>query len=212
VASSEDFALMSQPSHLLNPSTPNSVVLSSVLNPSANLLTRGGLILGGTFFLALLAQIAIPVPGSPVPVTGQTLGVLLLGSVYGAELGFTTFSFYLLLAIAGAPIFASGAHGLARLSGPTGGYLVGMLIASALTGALASCNWDQKILTLIPTLILGEIVIFGVGLLWLHHSTAQGWSWTLSNGFSPFIIGEILKIAIASITLLTVRRFAAKRK
>jgi len=174
-------------------------------------LTQTGLILGGTFFLALMAQISIPVPGSPVPVTGQTLAVLLLGAAYGANLGFATLVFYILMGIAGAPIFSSGHHGLTWLTGPTGGYLAGMAVASIVVGALAGRKWDQKISTVIPTMIIGEVIVFGFGLTWLQHATAMNWSMTFSKGLSPFILGEIIKIGIASTALPTVWRFVAKR-
>ena len=185
--------------------------LRSALVPRTTLLTQAGFILGGTFFLGVMAQIAIPIPGSPIPVTGQTLAVLLLGTAYGASLGFATFAFYILMGILGAPIFASGSHGLARFTGPTGGYLAGMLLASAITGALAGRKWDQKILTVIPTMLIGDVIIFTAGLFWLHHATAQSWSWTFSKGFTPFILGEAIKIVIASTALPTVWRFVAPK-
>lgn len=169
------------------------------------------LILTGTVFLAVMAQIAFPIPGSPVPFTGQTLGVLLLGTAYGAGLGFSTIAFYLLMGMAGAPIFSSGTSGLERIVGPTGGYLVGMLISSLVLGALAGRKWDQKIKTVIPTMIIGNSVIFAIGLLWLHQYTGQSWLWTLDKGFTPFIFGEILKIAIASTALPAVWKFVSKR-
>jgi len=166
---------------------------------------------GGTAFLALMAQIAVPVPGSPVPVTGQTLGALLLGSAYGASLGFTTFATYLIVGFVGAPVFAAGAHGLSRITGATGGYLVGMLLASLITGYLAGRRWDQKILTVIPTMLIGDVVIFSAGLLWLHHSLHASWATTLKFGFTPFIVGEVIKIAIASTTMPTLWRFVPKQ-
>jgi biotin transport system substrate-specific component len=153
-----------------------------------------------------MAQIAIPVPGSPVPITGQTLGALLLGSAYGASLGFTTFATYIAVGIAGAPVFASGSHGLARLTSATGGYLIGMLAASLFTGWLASRKWDRKISTSALTMFAGEVLIFGAGLFWLHHATGMSWSKTIAAGFTPFIFGEALKIAIASTTLPTLWR------
>jgi biotin transport system substrate-specific component len=98
--------------------------LRATVFPRSTALTHAGFIVGGTLFIAALAQIAIPVPGSPVPVTGQTLAVYLIGTTYGARLGFATFSTYLLAGIAGAPVFAPAATvGLARLTGATGGYL-----------------------------------------------------------------------------------------
>ena len=160
--------------------------------------------------LALLAQVALPIPGSPIPVTGQTLGVLLIGTSYGATLGITTFLTYLFIGIAGAPIFAGGAHGLSRLTGATGGYLVGMLVASFVVGALAGRKWDQRINKALFTMLLGDVIIFSFGLLWLHASLGKSWSWTIAAGFTPFIIGEVLKVAIAGTSLPLVWRFVQK--
>ena len=123
--------------------------LSATVLPRTSAISKGLLIFGGALFLAALAQVAIPVPGSPVPVTGQTLGVLLLATAYGANLGASTFTLYLLIGLAGAPVFANQGHGLERLIGPTGGYLVGMLIASWVLGALAGRKWDQRFLSAI---------------------------------------------------------------
>ena len=187
-----------------------SVSLRTAVFPRTSALTNAVAIVAGVLFLAALAQIALPVPGSPVPVTGQTLGVLLLGASYGASLGVTTFLTYMLVGLAGAPIFAGGGHGLARLTGPTGGYLVGMLLASLLIGSLAGRKWDQRIQTAIPTMILGNVVIFSFGLLWLHHYTDKSWAWTFSAGLTPFILGEILKVAIAGTSLPLVWRFIQK--
>ena len=167
--------------------------------------------MGGVAFLALMAQISIKVPGSPVPVTGQTLGALLLGSAYGASLGFTTFASYLIIGFLGAPVFASGAHGLSRITGATGGYLVGMLIASFITGYLAGRKWDQKIRTVIPTMLIGEVVIFAAGTIWLHHSIHADWATTFKLGLRPFVLGEVIKIAIASTAMPTLWRFVPKR-
>lgn len=190
--------------------------ISSTATLRGALITRStaasqiALVAGGVAFLALMAQIALPVPGSPVPVTGQTLGALLLGSAYGASLGFTTFATYLLVGFLGAPVFASGAHGLSRITGATGGYLIGMLLASLLTGYLAGRKWDQRIRTVIPTMILGDLVIFSAGLFWLHHSIHATWATTFKFGFTPFILGEVIKIAIASTTMPTLWRFVPK--
>ena len=191
-------------------SISSTATLRGALISRSTVATKIALVVGGAAFLALLAQIAVPVPGSPVPVTGQTLGVLLLGSAYGASLGFTTFATYLLVGLLGAPVFASGAHGLARITGATGGYLVGMLIASLLTGYLAGHEWDQRIKTVIPTMLLGDLVIFSAGLFWLHHSIHATWATTFKFGFTPFILGEVIKIAIASTTMPTLWRFVPK--
>jgi biotin transport system substrate-specific component len=166
--------------------------------------------MGGVGFISLMAQVAIPVPGSPVPVTGQTLAVLLIGTTYGARLGLMTFATYLLAGVAGAPIFApsgtSANHGLDRLLGATGGYLFGMLLASFLLGYLADRKADQKFKTSFPALLLGDAVIFFFGLTWLHYSLELSWSATFAAGLTPFIFGEMLKIAITATSLPLVWR------
>lgn len=185
--------------------------LKSAFITRSTVASQISLILTGTVFLAVMAQIAFPIPGSPVPFTGQTLGVLLLGTAYGAGLGASTVAFYLLMGMAGAPIFSSGTSGIERIVGPTGGYLVGMFISSLVLGALAGRKWDQKIKTVIPTMIIGNLIIFAIGLLWLNQYTGQSWLWTFEKGFTPFIFGEIIKIAIASTALPTVWKYVAKR-
>ena len=175
--------------------------LRSSLIPRSTALSHAVLVVSGVLGLAALAQIAIPVPGSPVPVTGQTLGVLILGTAYGSTLGFTTFALYILAGIAGAPVFADGGHGLDRIVGATGGYLVGMLVATFVLGQLARFRLDQKFLTALPSMLIGTVTTFSFGLIWLHQYTGQSWSWTFEKGLTPFIVGEVLKIAIAGTSL-----------
>ena len=184
----------------------STISLKSAVFPRTSALNNAVLIASGTLFIAGLAQIAIPIPGSPVPVTGQTLGVLLIGTSFGATLGLTTLLTYLLVGIAGAPVFANGGHGIERLTGATGGYIVGMVVASFVTGALAGRRWDQRFRTALPTMLLGNIIIFTFGVFWLHSFTGKSWSWTLGAGFTPFILGEALKIAIAGTSLPLVWR------
>ena len=184
--------------------------LRATVFPRSTALTEALFVVGGIGFISLLAQISLPVPGSPVPVTGQTLAVLLIGTTYGARLGFITFATYLLAGIAGAPIFAPSAtsanHGLDRLVGATGGYLIGMLVASLLLGYLADRRADQKFRTSFPALLLGDLVIFTFGLAWLHASLDMTWAATIKAGLTPFILGEALKIAITATSLPLVWR------
>ena len=184
--------------------------LRATVFPRSTALTEALFVVGGIGFISLLAQIAIPVPGSPVPVTGQTLAVLLIGTTYGARLGFITFATYLLAGVAGAPIFAPSAtaanHGLDRLLGATGGYLVGMLVASLLLGYLADRKADQKFRTSFPALLFGDLIIFTFGLAWLHASLDLTWAATFKAGLTPFILGEALKIAITATSLPLVWR------
>jgi len=189
-----------------------SVTLTNTVLPRSSAITKALLVTGGAIFLGALAQIAIPVPGSPVPVTGQTLGVLLLATAYGANMGAATFALYLAIGFAGAPVFAGHGHGIERLVGPTGGYLVGMLISSWVLGALAGRKWDQKLFSAISTMLIGDLIIFSFGLIWLHQYTGKDWAWTFSAGLTPFIFGEVLKIAIAGTSLPTVWKFVARSR
>jgi biotin transport system substrate-specific component len=179
--------------------------LRATVFPRSSALTQALFVMGGVGFITLMAQVAIPVPGSPVPVTGQTLAVLLIGTTYGARLGVTTFATYLLAGIAGAPVFAPSAtaanHGIDRLLGATGGYLVGMFVASLLLGYLADRRADQQFKTSFPALLLGDATIFFFGLTWLHFSLELSWSATFAAGLTPFIFGELLKIAITATSL-----------
>ena len=184
--------------------------LRTAVFPRSTAVTEALFVVGGIGFISLLAQISLPVPGSPVPVTGQTLAVLLIGTTYGARLGLLTFASYLLAGIAGAPIFAPSAtspnHGIDRIVGATGGYLVGMLVASFVLGYLADRKADQKFRTSFPALLLGDLIIFTLGLTWLHASLDLTWAATFKAGLTPFILGEVLKIAITATSLPLVWR------
>lgn len=188
--------------------------LRTAVAPRSTALTHALFIVGGVGFISAMAQVSLPVPGSPVPVTGQTLAVLLVGTTYGARLGLATFATYLLAGIAGAPIFAPSAtsanHGIERLTGATGGYLFGMLVASLVLGLLADRKADQKFVTSFPALLFGNAIIFTFGLLWLHASLNLTWAKTFALGFTPFILGEAIKIAIVATSLpLVWRRISA---
>lgn len=187
---------------------------SAVITRSTG-LTNALFIVGGISFLSLLAKISIPVPGSPVPVTGQTLGVLIIGTTYGALLGSTTFALYLLAGVLGAPIFAPSeslpSYGLARLTSATGGYLVGMLLASLLLGYLADRRADQKFKTSYISLLSGTAIIFIFGVSWLKISLGMSWSAAIAAGFTPFILGEALKIAITATSLPLIWRKISKK-
>ncbi|MSO28639.1 MAG: biotin transporter BioY [Candidatus Planktophila sp.] len=189
--------------------------LRATIAPRSTALTQASFIVGGTLFIAAMAQIAIPVPGSPVPVTGQTLAVYLIGTTYGARFGFATFATYLLAGVAGAPVFAAStgatSYGLARLTGATGGYLVGMLVATLVLGALADRKADQKFKTSFPSLILGSAIVFAFGLTWLHSSLDLTWTQTISAGLTPFIFGEVLKIVITATSLPLIWRKISRK-
>jgi len=180
--------------------------------PRSSAISNIALISGGVLLLAASAQIAIPVPGSPVPVTGQTLGVLLIGTSYGSGIGLATFAIYLLAGIVGAPVFAGASFGIEKITGATGGYLIGMLITTYVLGLLAKRNLDQKFLTALPSMLLGNVIIFSCGIIWLHHFTGKDWTWTINAGLTPFIVGEILKIVIAGTSLPILWRLINAKK
>ncbi len=196
-------------------SRPAIQTVRSAIFPGSTALTHALFIVGGVLFLSALAQISIPVPGSPVPVTGQTLGVFLIATTYGARLATGTFATYLLAAIAGAPLFAPSAtlpnYGWARITSATGGYLFGMLVATAVIGFLAERKADQKFRTSFPMLILGSVIIFAFGLTWLHYSLDMTWSATIAAGLTPFIFGEALKIAITATSLPLIWKRISRR-
>lgn len=187
------------------------ISLRATVMPRPTALNNAALIVSGTIFLSVLAQIAIPVPGSPVPVTAQTLGVLLVGTTYGASLGLATFATYLLVGIAGAPVFAGASFGVEKITGATGGYLLGMLVSTYVLGLLAHKRFDQKFLTALPSMLIGTALTFSFGLIWLHQFTGKDWAWTFQAGLTPFIIGEALKIIIAGTSLPILWRFVNRK-
>jgi biotin transport system substrate-specific component len=166
---------------------------------------------GGSLLMAGLAQVAVHLPFTPVPITGQTLGVLLIGAAYGPALGAATILLYLAWAIVGLPVFAPSADGshqtglqVLALAGTTGGYLWGFLLASALVGWLSRQGWDRSIRSSISAMLLGSIVIYAVGVPWLHHALATmpdgpaSWQTTFEFGQYPFLIGDTVKLLLAA--------------
>jgi biotin transport system substrate-specific component len=167
--------------------------------------------LSGSLFIAVLAQVSVRLPFTPVPITGQTLGVLLVGAAFGPSLGALTLAAYLLEGVVGLPVFApqaDGSHltGLAVLSltSATGGYLWGFLVAATLLGWLSRRGWDRALGSAIGAMLLAEVLIYAVGLPWLHHVLPSligepvTVSDTLEAGLYPFIIGDVVKLLIAA--------------
>ncbi|MFJ6901491.1 biotin transporter BioY [Streptomyces hokutonensis] len=151
------------------------------------------LVLGGAALTGLAAQLSVPVPGSPVPVTGQTFAALLVGTSLGAGRGFLSLALYALLGLAGVPWFAGGTHG----SGASFGYIIGMLLASAAVGALARRGADRSVLRMAGTMILGEVIIYTVGVPYLAISLGLSTSAAIAAGLTPFLLGDALKAALA---------------
>ncbi|MGF0171572.1 biotin transporter BioY [Streptomyces sp. Marseille-Q5077] len=163
------------------------------------------LVVGGAALTGLAAQIAVPVPGSPVPVTGQTLAVLLVGTALGAGRGFLSLALYALAGIAGVPWFAEGTSGAAA---PSFGYILGMILASTVVGALARRGADRTVLRTAGAMLLGEAIIYAVGVPYLALATGMSATAAIAAGLTPFLIGDALKAALAMGALPTVWKFA----
>lgn len=171
-----------------------------------SLVTDIVLVAAGAGLTALAAQLYVPL--WPVPITMQTLAVLLVGSTLGATRGALSMVLYLLLGLVGLPVFSEAASGAGVLFGASGGYIVGFILSAALTGWLAQRDWDKKYLGAALSFLAGTFVTFAVGLPWLavvlHADLAQ----TLEWGLYPFIIGGIVKAAIAAAVIPSTWRFA----
>lgn len=160
-----------------------------------------------TVLIALSAQAAIPLPFTPVPLTLQTLTVLLTGALLGSRLGAVTMLAYLAQGLAGLPVFAGGLNawsassipGVPVIMGPTLGYLIGFVFGAALVGFLAERGWDRHWWTTCLAMLLGNLVIYAFGVGWL--STIAGLTVALAKGMVPFLIGDAIKIAAAMAAL-----------
>ncbi|MFI6008789.1 biotin transporter BioY [Streptomyces sp. NPDC051243] len=163
------------------------------------------LVVGGAALTGLAAQISVPVPGSPVPVTGQTLAVLLVGTALGAGRGFLSLALYALAGIAGVPWFADGTSGA---TAPSFGYILGMILASTVVGALARRGADRTVLRTAGAMLLGEAIIYAVGVPYLALATGMSASAAVAAGLTPFLIGDALKAALAMGALPTAWKLA----
>lgn len=160
-----------------------------------------GLVAGSALFTALLAQVSIPVAGSPVPITGQTLAVVLTAAALGPVRGVAGQGLYVLLGMVGLPFYAGGNGGFDVVVGATGGYLIGFLPAAVLIGMAARQGQDRRFSRALPLFALGQLVIFAVGVPWLAVVADMTPDEALHAGFYPFIIGGIVKAAIAGVLL-----------
>ncbi|WP_409472103.1 biotin transporter BioY [Streptomyces sp. HC307] len=166
------------------------------------------LVAGGAVLTGLAAQLAVPVPGSPVPVTGQTFAALLVGTALGAGRGFLSLALYALAGIAGVPWFAEGGSGAAA---PSFGYVIGLLLAATAVGALARRGADRSPWRMAGAMLLGEAIIYAVGVPYLALATGMSASAAIAAGLTPFLIGDALKAALAMGVLPTAWKLVDKR-
>lgn len=186
---------------------PARVITAAVLPRSA--AVSAALVVGFALFTALMAQIRIELAFTPVPITGQTLAVLLSGAALGASLGAASQGLYLLLGL-GLPFYAGGESGWEYAKGSTGGYLVGFVVAAWVVGRLAEQHQDRNLWTAVPAFLFGSVIIHLFGVPWLAH--VQDWSWVeaAEKGSYPFIVGDLIKIALAGVILPVSWRFVSR--
>ncbi len=168
---------------------------------------------GGSWLVAGLAQVSIPLPFTPVPITGQTLGVLLVGASLGPGLGALSMGMYLAQGALGLPMFAGGAAGVSvlGLASATGGYLWGFVASAAVVGALSRRGWDRSIRSSIGAMFLGEVVLYAIGVPWLAAAIDVPLAKALELGLAPFVIGDAIKLLVAAGLLPTAWRLVGTR-
>ena len=180
-------------------------VLSEVILPrdsrQAKLVKQIALVLVGVMLLVLSAKIKIPM--IPVPMTMGTFAVLSIGAVYGPRLGLVTIIGYIIVGALGFDVFASSSSekfGVSYMMGSTGGYLVGYVLAILVLGWTARQGWDRSVLKMAAAMVLGNVIIYVPGLLWL--ATLYGWDQPiLTWGLTPFLMGDLVKLGLAALLL-----------
>lgn len=164
----------------------------------------------GALLIALSATVSIRLPDNPVPITGQTFGVLLAAGALGGRRGIGAAAVYVLVGVIGLPAFAEGKGGVGVIAavtegrlvlGATGGYLIGFVLASALVGRLTERRWDRRLPGALGAMLLGNAVIYLVGLPWLAAAAGFSADETIAKGLLPFLIGDTLKILLAGAAL-----------
>jgi biotin transport system substrate-specific component len=157
------------------------------------------IIICGSLLVGISAKIRVYLPFTPVPVTGQTFVVLMLGALFGSYRGALTMLAYLLEGVLGLPVFTS-VTGAAALFGPTGGYLVGFIVAAYIVGRLAEMGWDRRVLTTVAAMLIGDAVLLAFGFVWLTLLLADVKTAFIA-GVVVFLPGDILKITLAAAIL-----------
>lgn len=170
--------------------------------PEVSLLTKGLFVVGCSALMALSSRLSLPLPFTPVPVTGQTLAVLLLSGFLGMRMAISVQLLYLAQGLAGLPVFAPGATwGAARLLGPTGGYLAGFVVAAGIVGWMADRGYGKRLGSAILMVLLGNLAIFAIGVPWLKWVMRVDWVQAITLGMWPFLIGDLYKVVLAAMLL-----------
>ncbi|SOD66332.1 biotin transport system substrate-specific component [Streptomyces zhaozhouensis] len=172
-------------------------VLADLLPATTAPATRArdlALVVGGAVFTGVAAQLSLPVPGSPVPVTGQTFAALLVGASFGPVRAMLSMTLYVLAGMAGTPWFSEGTSGYGM---PSFGYLLGMTLAAVVVGALARRGGDRTVPRTVATMALGSALIYSVGVPYLALATGMSAGEAVAAGLTPFLLGDALKVALA---------------
>ena len=191
------------------------IVLSDVVPRSESrnwqIVRECSLVIGFALLTAALAQVRIPLGFTPVPVTGQTLAVLLAGATLGAWRGAGSQLLYWLLGMVGLPFYSNGTGGWSVATGPTMGYLVGFVIAAAVVGRLAEYRQDRRTLTSVAAMTLGSVIIYVCGATWLAIDLdiplATGEQNAIALGVTPFLVGDVIKMCLAGLATASTWRF-----
>ena len=181
--------------------TTLALTVSTRYYPRASAQLRNlSLIVSGSLLLAVLAQVSFPLPFTPVPLTGQTFGVLLIGAALGSKRGLASMLLYILEGGLGLPFFAGGASGWHVLVGATAGYLVGFVVAAYILGLLAEHGLERAIRTSFIPFFLGTLVIYLFGVAWLTILLGS-FSKAIVAGLLPFLVGDVIKLILAALAL-----------
>ncbi|HUZ41955.1 MAG TPA: biotin transporter BioY [Acidimicrobiales bacterium] len=166
------------------------------------------LVVGAASFVGVLAQISIHLSFTPVPITGQTLGVLLAGTSLGWKRGTAAMTLYAVAGLVGVPWFAGHDSGYV---GASFGYILGFIVCAALCGYLAEHGADRSIVKSVPAMVVGELVMYGVGVAWLGAYLHVGGAKAISLGLTPFIVGDAIKATLAATLLPVAWKLVARR-
>jgi biotin transport system substrate-specific component len=169
------------------------------------------LVIGAAALTALCAQISFHIPGLTVPVTGQTFAVLLSGAALGSSRGAAALLLYILAGMIGVPVYASGAHGVEIVTGATGGYLIGFLVAAWVVGRLSEARMDRTPRTALPLFVVGSAIVYAIGVPWLAAAAHISLGAAIAQGFVPFIAGDVVKAAAAGALLPAAWKLSGRR-
>lgn len=195
---------------IATPATPARDLLARLSIDRDTALARVLLVFAGSVLMALCAQIRIPLPFTPVPITMQTFGVLVISGALGLRLAVGAVGLYLAYGLVGLPVFAGGTVGAAALTGATGGYLVGFLLAAAFCGFATDRGWTRSGPRTVGVMTHATAIIFIPGVLWFDFVMPGGFESALAGGLWPFLPGAIVKIALAATLLPTAWRIVGR--